>query len=151
MTRHIILDSSPLGLLANPAANAEVFAISQWSRACIAAGHHLYIPEVIDYELRRELIRAGKTQSIAKLDGLKSVFHYLPITTPAMLRAAELWAYSRQQGVATGDPKKIDIDVILSAQALTMAVPAASIIIVTSNVRHIARFVPADLWTSLRP
>lgn len=151
MMRHIVLDSSPLGLLSNPAANANVLAISQWSRDCIAAGHKLYIPEVIDYELRRELVRAGKTKSLTKLDSLKSVFHYLPITTPAMLRAADLWAYARQHGISTGDPKKLDIDVILCAQSLTMPVPAAAIIIATSNVSHIARFVSADLWASITP
>lgn len=151
MMRHILLDSSPLGLLSNPAASASVLAITQWSRDCIAAGHQLYIPEVIDYELRRELVRAGKTKGIAKLDSLKNVFNYLPITTPAMLRAADLWAYARQQGISTGDPKKLDIDVILCAQALTMSVPAAVIIVATANVSHIARFVSADLWTNIKP
>lgn len=119
MTQHIILDSSPLGLLSNPSANASVLAITQWSYDCIAAGHSLYIPEVIDYELRRELIRAGKTRGIAKLDGLRNTFNYLPLTTPAMLRAADLWAYARNIGLSTGDPKKLDIDVILCAQALS--------------------------------
>lgn len=90
----------------------------------MAAGHHLYVPEVIDYELRRELLRAGKTTSITRLDGLKTAFHYLPITTTAMLRAADLWAHSRLSGVPTGDPKKLDIDVILAAQALTLVVPS---------------------------
>ncbi|HET6385716.1 MAG TPA: hypothetical protein VFJ58_20175 [Armatimonadota bacterium] len=105
MTQNVILDSAPLGLLSNPDASAAVLTISQWSRNCIAAGHRFYIPEVIDYELRRELVRAGKTTGIAKLDSLKNVFNYLPITTTAMLRAADLWAYARQQGISTGDPK----------------------------------------------
>ncbi|MBR8832974.1 MAG: nuclease [Stigonema ocellatum SAG 48.90 = DSM 106950] len=117
----------------------------------MASGHQLYIPEVIDYEIRRELVRAGKTTGIAKLDSLKSVFHYLPITTAAMLCAADLWAYARQHGIATGDPKKLDIDVILCAQALTLPVPPAAIIVATSNVSHIARFVSADLWTNIVP
>lgn len=151
MTKHIILDSSPLGLLSNPNASPDVVAISQWSRDCIAAGHQLYMPEVIDYELRRELLRAGKTKGIAKLNSLKSVLNYLPLTTPAMLRAADLWAYARQQGIPTGDPKKLDIDVILCAQTLTLPVPAAAVIIATSNVSHIARFVSADLWTNIAP
>ena len=149
MTRHIILDSSPLGLLSNPTASQDVLAISQWSRDCIAAGHQLYIPEVIDYEIRRELLRAGKTKGIAKLDNLKSVFNFLTITSPAMLRAADLWAYARQNGISTGDPKKLDIDVILCAQALTMFLPAVAIIVATSNVSHIARFAPAALWTDI--
>ena len=151
MTRHIVLDSSPLGLLSHPVRSAEVKAIAQWSRLCLAARHRIYIPEVIDYELRRELLRAGKTGGLAELDDLKTRFDYLPITTAAMLRAAELWAQSRNSGLATGDPKKLDIDVILAAQALTLAVPAADLLVATANVSHISRFVAADLWTNVTP
>src|SRR6185437_5183074 len=107
---------------------------AQWGRACLAAGHHIYIPEVIDYELRRELLRAGKTLSVARLDGLKATFRYLPITTEAMRLAAGLWAQSRRQGRPTGDPNKLDIDVILAAQAMTLAAPLSDIIVAASNV-----------------
>ena len=151
MSRHILLDSSPLGLLSNPARTLDVIAITQWSASCIAGGHYLYVPEVIDYELRRELLRAGKSRGIAKLDSFKATLLYLPITTAAMLRAADLWATARRSGIPTGDPKKLDIDVILAAQALTLAVPAADVIIATSNVSHISRFVAADLWTNITP
>jgi predicted nucleic acid-binding protein len=151
MSLHILLDSSPLGLLSNPNASTEVLAIAQWGRACVAAGHRLYIPEVIDYELRRELLRAGKTKGVAKLDSLKITFRYLPITTAAMIRAADLWAMARRTGVPTGDPKKLDIDVILSAQALTLSVSASDIIVATSNAGHISRFVAADQWSNIHP
>lgn len=151
MTRDIVLDSAPLGLLSNPSGSAEVQAITQWSRSCLAAGHQLYVPEVIDYELRRELLRAGKASGIAKLNLLHQSLNFLPITTPAMLRAAELWAQSRRSGVPTGDPNKLDIDVILAAQALTLAVPPSQVIVATINVSHLSRFVTADLWTNITP
>ena len=151
MTRHIFLDSSPLGLLSNPIRSIEVIAISDWMTDCLAAGHKLYIPEVIDYELRRELLRAGKVRGVARLDGLKTVLRYLPITSAAMLRAADLWAFSRRAGIPTGDPKRLDIDVILAAQALTLAVPAADLVVATSNVSHLSRFVTADQWTNIAP
>jgi hypothetical protein len=41
MSRHILLDSSPLGLLSNPARTPDVIAITQWSISCLAAGHFL--------------------------------------------------------------------------------------------------------------
>src|SRR5579862_8229554 len=129
MRRHILLDSSPLSLLASPAGGQEVVAINLWSKACAAAGHRLCVPEVIDYELRRELLRAGKTKGLTLLDGLRSAFDYLPITSEAMLLAAELWAQARRQGFSTGDPKKLDIDVILAAQALTLGPPASDVIV----------------------
>ncbi|HLK60591.1 MAG TPA: PIN domain-containing protein [Chthonomonadaceae bacterium] len=152
MSRHILLDSSPLSALCLPVAKgAPQSPITQWSRACIAAGHRLYVPEIIDYELRRELLRAGKTASLTELDNLKLFLNYLPLTTDAMLRAADLWAYARNSGIPTGDPKRLDIDVILAAQALTLPVAPADLIVATSNVSHISRFVKADLWTNIHP
>ena len=93
MIRHILLDSFPLSAICQPIRNAGVQAIKHWTTNCLAAGHRLYIPEVIDYELRRELIRAGKTNSVFRLDGYKTTLRYLPITTEAMLRAADLWRW----------------------------------------------------------
>jgi predicted nucleic acid-binding protein len=151
MTRHILLDSSPLSALCLPVKNPALLGIMQWVLSCVVAGHYVYVPEVIDYELRRELLRVGKTVSLAALDGLKLRFDYLPLTTAAMLRAAELWAHSRRVGLPTGDPKKLDIDVILAAQALTLAVPVSDIIVATANVSHISRFVAADLWQNITP
>jgi predicted nucleic acid-binding protein len=149
MNLHILLDSFPLGLASKSPKSADVLGFDQWSRGMLAAGNRIYIPEVIDYELRRELLRANKTNSIRGLDGLKTIFRYLPITTDAMLRAAELWAHSRRTGIPTGDPKKLDIDVILAAQALTLPVSSTGVIVATSNVAHLARFVPADHWNNI--
>ena len=107
----------------------------------LAAGHTIYIPEVIDYELRRELLRANKTNSVRKLDGLKAILRFLPITNAAMLLAADLWASFWQRGLATTDPKKLDVDVILAAQALTMDVAPEDLIVATSNAALVSRFV----------
>lgn len=152
MTRCIVLDSAPVGLLSNPARTEEVVAITNWSLECLAAGHQLYVPEVIDYEVRRELLRAGKANGVKKLDALKALFGYLPITTEAMRRAAELWAESRRSGNPTGDPKKLDIDVILAAQALTMDLAFDnSLVVATPNVRHLSQFVTAEQWSNIVP
>jgi predicted nucleic acid-binding protein len=153
--KHIFPESSPLGLLAKPSASSEVAAITQWAVDCLAAGHRIYIPEVIDYELRRELIRSGKVTSVAKLDSLASLFWYVSLTTDTMRRAADLWARARNNGLTTGDPKKLDIDVILAAQALThsdsVGVSGTDLLVVTANVAHLSRFLTADLWTNITP
>lgn len=145
---HILLDSSPLGALSHPKPDA---GIVRWAAACQRVGHEIYVPEVIDYEVRRELLRANKKIGVANLNALKAVFRFLPITSPAILLAADLWATSRQGGLATGDPKKLDIDVILAAQALTLGIPTGDLVVATSNVAHLSRFVPADLWSSISP
>ena len=51
-----------------------------------------------DYEVRRELLRARKAEGLARLDALEEALEYLPLTSAAMRRAAELWAEARQQG-----------------------------------------------------
>lgn len=126
-------------------------AIVAWSRMCLFSGHSLYIPEIVDYELRRELLRANKADSIIKLDELKDAFIYLPLTTPSMHLAAELWAKARNTGVPTADPKRLDVDVILAAQALTLPAPKADVVVATSNAGHLQRFVAALAWTDIVP
>ncbi len=149
--RHILLDSSPLGLISTPAPSDGTRAITHWAEACLDTGHKIYIPEVIDYELRRKLLRAGKVNRVKKLDGLKNILRFLPISSSAMLFAADLWARSRQSGLATADPEKLDIDVILAAQALTLGVPTSQFVVATSNMSHLSRFVPAQVWSDINP
>ncbi len=151
--KHIFMDSSPLSLMSQPGMNPNALQIAIWKQDLQSAGHSFYIPEVIDYEVRRELVRAGKTQGITNLDLLKLTATYVPINSQAMLLAADLWARARNAGQSTGDPKKLDIDVILAAQTLTVAamsgLPLTDFVIVTSNVAHLSRFgVEAKEWTS---
>ncbi len=148
---NIVLDSSPLGLLSDPKVSAEVVAITTWASDCLTAGHRFYVAEIIDYELRRELLRAGKTRSVARLDALKATFRYLPLDTPTMLLAADLWAQVRRTGLPTASPQRLDVDVILAAQALSLGLPTSDLIVATTNVGHLSRFVPADLWTNIAP
>lgn len=72
---------------------------------------------------------------------------YLPISSTAMRRAAELWAGARQKGQSTADDRSIDADVILAAQ--TLMVGAEDVIIATTNVGHLSRFTAAALLTEL--
>lgn len=79
------------------------------------------VPEIVDYELRRELLRARKTASVRRLDALERAIEYLPITTAAMRRGAEIWAHARQHGQPTAADNTIDVDMILVGQADTWA------------------------------
>jgi predicted nucleic acid-binding protein len=108
------------------------------------------VPEIADYEVRRELIRAGKTTGLASLDKVNAALEYVPLTTPTMLRAAELWAEARRRGIAAAGDKAIDADMILCAQALTCDAAGDSIVIATTNVVHLQTFVDAKLWNEIR-
>jgi predicted nucleic acid-binding protein len=147
MSRVILLDSAPLGLLANPVQTSEVADCNRWLANGIAQGWRILVPEITDYEVRRELLRLSKTRSILRLDSLTSTLEYLPLTTSTMRQAASFWAQARQQGQPTAGDKTIDADMILAAQAATLNVQ--NTIIATSNVRHLSRFVNADLWQNI--
>jgi hypothetical protein len=115
----------------------------------LAAGHHIIIAEIADYEVRRELLRAGLAKSVAELDSLRQWLRYQEITTGIMKRAAELWAFARQIGQPTAGDHTIDADMILVALAQSLNDPNA--IIATTNIGHLSRFFPADLWTNITP
>lgn len=140
-----------MGLLVKGPGHAEANACRRWIIDCRASGITIYLPEIADYELRRELIRENLASSIQRLDLLKATVQYLPIITTHMLLAANLWARARNTGVATSDRHALDGDVILSAQAIGLGLPTGDFIVATANVKHLSRFVPADIWSNVKP
>ncbi|MBN1429762.1 MAG: PIN domain-containing protein [Anaerolineae bacterium] len=147
MSHVILLDTGPIDLVTNPKHSPQSVACAQWLQALVAHGSRVIMPEIADYEVRRELLRARKEKGLARLDALASLLEYLPITTAAMRQAAMFWAQARQQGQPTADDKALDGDVILAAQALTLGV--ADVVIATTNFGHLSRFASAALWTEL--
>src|SRR6266508_2307606 len=123
MSRSVFLDSGPLGLLGQSARFPQSIACNDWLTALLAGGVRVLVPEIADYEVRRELLRLRKTASIARLDALESRLEYLPITTAAIRQAALFWAQVRQQGRPTSGAEALDADAILAAQAATLHLP----------------------------
>src|SRR6266540_2646566 len=122
MNRVIFLDAGPLGLVTNPARSAAVRAIHDWLDAVLLAGHRIVVPAVADFEVRRELERLEKRAGLARLDAFNATEpdRYLPLSDAALRLAATLWARARRQGRPTADPRELDCDVIIAAQALTL-------------------------------
>jgi hypothetical protein len=145
----VVLDSTPLGLLAAPPHIPAAAACTSWANALVVAGHRLIIPEITDYEVRRELLRLRAVSRVRQLDSLRGWMEYLALDTPMMRRAADLWAFARQTGQPTAGDNTIDIDMILIAQAESLADP--NTVIATGNVGHLARFFPAELWSNVTP
>lgn len=109
------------------------------------------VPAIVYYELKRELLRANKTNGIARLDAFIAVTpgRYVPVSDEALRLAASMWAIARQQGRPTADAKELDIDVILAAQTLSYGPAADDVMVVTTNARHLAQFVTAAHWQDL--
>jgi len=112
-----------LGKICHPKPQAEV---ANWLNHLVLAHIQIFISEVADYEVRRNLLLHGKRNSIQRLDELKETFTFVPITTSVMLRAADFWAAARRRGRPTADLKELDCDVILAAQALEQAAVVAT-------------------------
>ena len=145
----LLLDSNVLSRLCHPA-KAENVDLGAWLAGLLAREAdqvQVYVPEISDYEVRRGLLhvalrsRVPTTRSLKRLDQLTELLSYLPLHTPVLRRAAELWAQSRSTGLPTAPAETLDGDVILAAQALDVGG-----IVVTENTRHLRRFVPAFRW-----
>lgn len=108
------------------------------------------LPEIADYELRRKLLHLSRKASrsredLTRLDRLADTLVYLPLSTPVMRLAAQIWADARAAGLPTATGAELDGDVILAAQARTV-----DGVVVTMNVRHLSRFVRAKDWETIQ-
>jgi predicted nucleic acid-binding protein len=147
----ILLDAGPLGLVTNPRMSAESLHCTQWLRSMLARDLGVLVPELADYEVRRELLRADKFAGLQRLDVLKVEIGYLPISTDVMLIAAEFWARARKQGRPTAPSDALDCDMILAAQAAHLRSRGEQVMIATTNVRHLGLFADARHWRDIEP
>ena len=139
----ILLDSGPLGVYTNPKQGDRKDEIRALVKQWELQGHAVAVPEIVDFELRRELLRGSKTDGIANLDDAGDRFLYLALTTPTMRLAAQLWAIARQMGRPTAAPFELDGDVILGAQAQVVEQIGAEVVIATFNTNHLSRYAKA--------
>lgn len=147
MSRIVLLDYGPLGIVTNPKAASPLSQEGKvWLQSLPLKGYIVMLPEIADYEVRRELIRAGKAAGIRRLDELKSQIPYRPLTSEVMLLAAQLWADARRRGRPTAEANALDGDVILAAQAILEANQGHEVIIATTNVGHLSQFVDDREW-----
>ncbi len=106
------------------------------------------VPEIADYEIRRELVRGQKLRGIARLDRFVQGSWYVPISTAIMRTAADLWAEARNRGRPTAGWQALDADVILSATARQLETEHR-VIVATLNVGHLSLFVDARHWIDI--
>lgn len=143
------MDTGVLSPLTYPGTQPEATACRSWMEDLVTTDREVVIPEICDYELRRELLRADKAGSVRRLDALATEIGYLPIDTPTMRVAAELWSDLRRKGRPTASDERLDADVILGAQALEMERNGSRVVVATSNVRHLKRMCDARAWNDI--
>jgi len=149
MSLIVLLDAGPLGMITNPKSSPENEACKNWLAGLAYKGAEIVIPEIADYEVRRELLRAGKERGLGRLDALKGMLRYAPITTAVMLKAAEFWATARMTGRQSADDASLDADMILAAQGGALVRAGGETVIATTNVRHLALFASARIWREI--
>lgn len=157
MSLTIFLDIGPLGILTNPKKPAGTIDALHWAASHIRAGNRLLVPSVADYEVRRELVRLGRLNGIVSLDAWNALpsDRYVTLTDSALRLASSLWAQTRNAGTPTADPKELDCDVLIAAQALDYqtvhGLKPGDLIMATVNVGHLSQFLTADLWQNIKP
>ncbi len=144
----VVLDTGPLSLVTKPARAPEVVACCRWLQALVDAGVRVCVPEIADYELRRELLRAGKADSVSRLDALEDVLVLPPLSTADMRCAAQLWADARNAAAQTAPDLALDVDAILASQAMSLG-DGGGVVVATTNPGHLGRLVPASLWSEI--
>jgi hypothetical protein len=151
MPEFVLLDSGPLGFASGRPGSPLPDQCRHWIDDLLARGVDVIVPEIADYEVRRELIRVGAYPSLHRLDQLVATgrLSYVPVTTVKWRRAAEFWADARARGVPTASRDALDADVILAACAATIGQPGDIVMVATMNVGHLARYCDARFWTSI--
>lgn len=154
MKKCVFLDTGVLGVVTHPAGSAESRACVAWLLNLLRASVRVCVPEICDYELRREYVRRGSSDALdalAKLDELNAKVDYVPIGTAAMRRAAELWADARNRHRPRAAKHALDGDMILCAQALLGRMADEDLVVATTNVADLTDYVAATQWQSIVP
>lgn len=149
MNQFVLLDSGPLGLVTGPRKLVAANTCREWLEGLLVAGIEVRVLDIADYEVRRELFRARRFTGIQHMDMLRARVGHLAVTTETLFLAAAFWADLRQQGLPTAANAALDGDVILAAQAALLLGMGHSVVIATTNVSHLARLVPAELWPTI--
>ena len=152
MIEVLLLDTGPLGMLMHPKANAD---IEVWFREARKKGRsdtaapYILIPEIADYELRRKLLHKDFHVSLKRLDVIKEELGYLPLNTSMMMQAAAYWADARKRHQPNAPPDALDGDVILIAQAKSIADRGMEPIVVTDNADDFEHYVAVKRWAEI--
>src|ERR1035441_212018 len=83
MWEFVLLDSGPLGHACRRPGTPLADQCRLWLDGLVARGVIIVIPEIADYEVRRELTRINASRSLRRLDDLVAAggLSFLPVTS----------------------------------------------------------------------
>src|SRR4051794_19898535 len=118
MALPLFLDSNILGRIVQPMVAENAPVVAAITRLLDDVRFRIYLPEIVDYELRRKLLHLAHrphharkwAQEALKILDQFALTNYAPITTETMRLAAKLWAQTRAQGISRGPEDGLDID-----------------------------------------
>jgi predicted nucleic acid-binding protein len=145
----VLLDTGVLGLVTHPRADGGRPCV-EWMRDLIAADVKFVIPQICDYELRREYVLQGSSRALTKLDDLLTVLEFACVDSPIWRAAADMWARCRREGSPLASSEALDGDVILIATTIKVA-RTDQTVVATTNVKHLEKFVDARQWADIGP
>jgi predicted nucleic acid-binding protein len=111
----------------------------------IKAGDRVVIPEVVDYEVRRGLLRIPARKQLTQLDALGEALYFSSLSRSVMKDASHVWADARNRGQPFTSDERLDGDAILIAQTRALG-DLGRIGVITENVQPPSPFVPAVRW-----
>jgi hypothetical protein len=146
MSLIVLRDSGPLGLATRRPGRGDADECRARIAELVASGVLVLIPDIIDYEIRRELLRLGHhgVSGLARLDQLRGWLKVRTISSESLRRAAEFWALVRASGLSTAPDPALDVDAILAGMAATEGGLTDTVIVATDNARHLRRFPGVD-------
>ncbi len=126
--QHLFLDTNLLGQLCHP--TAEKFKdLKHWAYAILEQSaseiYQLCLPEIVDYELRRKRLHMALQQGRNESNSLTRLNNFKKILRYLPLQTSTMH---------------------LAAQAKEL-----NGIVLTTNQKHLSRFVPVADWQSFRP
>jgi len=104
-------------------------------RGARQTGDQVVLSPVVEYEVRRGLLWKNASSLARRFDLIRQQFEDVEFARETWGRAAELWAYSRQQGMPLPDA-----DILIAAHTIQLQA-----VLVTNNTRHFVLFQPLGL------
>ena len=146
------LDSGVLSDILFPGGSDEARRCSYWFEEQRSDGVSFRIPILCYYEVRRlqvinslslqhsEERRGYYAANVKWLDQLCSRIGIEKIDAKTMRIASRLWAEAHVGGYPTATKQSLDADVLIAASALRLSRGERDVVIITKNVRHLARY-----------